>query len=351
MDESKRYFRLGLFVFVAIAIVGGIVFVLGGRALFQPTMMIETYFNESVAGLDIGAPIKFRGVPMGQVTEILLSTVEYEWGKPPEQRRGYIVVRAKLSLSKERIQRLGNDATDLIKSGLRIQTQMAGITGQQTLAVDIFDPDKYPPLPFDWTPKYLYVPSAPSTTGELIAGVQAFLASLNKADVGDLGKNLNTLIVTLNKKVSEVAAGEISTEATDTLKDVRVLIDRAADLLAKPEIEAMLRNLASATGRVDTLVGDPSLKRILGETAALTTRLNQFIQSGSIDRTVQSANDVAERTSVLIGDNQFDIRVIVQDLRVTAENLRVLSDTLKRNPAGFLLGGPPEKTQLPGKTP
>ena len=62
MDGRKRYFRLGLFVFVSIVSVAAILFILGGRALFEPTMTFETYFDESVAGLDI----KFRGVPLGQ---------------------------------------------------------------------------------------------------------------------------------------------------------------------------------------------------------------------------------------------------------------------------------------------
>jgi phospholipid/cholesterol/gamma-HCH transport system substrate-binding protein/paraquat-inducible protein B len=49
----------------------------------------------------------------------------------------------------------------------------------------------------------------------------------------------------------------------------------------------------------------------------------------------------------MLGDNQYDVRTIVQDLRVTADNLRALSETLKRDPAGILVGGPPKKIRLP----
>ena len=63
---------------------------------------------------------------------------------------------------------------------------------------------------------------------------------------------------------------------------------------------------------------------------------------------VKRIDDTAERLDALIGDNQYDVRVIVQDLRVTADNLRVLSETVKRYPAGVLVGGPPDKVQLPG---
>jgi phospholipid/cholesterol/gamma-HCH transport system substrate-binding protein/paraquat-inducible protein B len=85
--------------------------------------------------------------------------------------------------------------------------------------------------------------------------------------------------------------------------------------------------------------------------AAISARLRKLVSSGDIDRLVKSLDATATRLSGLIGDNQFDVRVIVQDLRVTANNIRALSDSVKRNPAGVLLGGPSEKIQLPPKSP
>src|SRR5215471_14808712 len=99
MEEGKRHYRLGLFVTVSIIAIAVLLFVLGGRKLFQPTLTFETYFNESVAGLEIGAPLRYRGVPMGQVSEILTSAVAYADHLPPAQRRNYIVVRATVSVS------------------------------------------------------------------------------------------------------------------------------------------------------------------------------------------------------------------------------------------------------------
>jgi hypothetical protein len=351
MDEHKRHFRLGLFVFISVIIVAGILFLLGGRSLFRPTMTFETYFNESVAGLDIGSPVKFRGVPLGQVTSIALSTTEYEMNTPFDKRRAYIIVRAKLTLSQDRIARIGREANDFVRSGLRVQTQLAGITGQQYLALDIFDPQKYPSLPFDWKPKYLYVPSAPSSSAEIIAGVQAFLANLNKADVQALGQSLNKLVVDVDKKISDLPVADISSEASALLKDVGTAVGRLDGLLARPDVDATLRNVASATGRVDGIFADPGIKQTVDNLADVGVRMRNFAASGEMDRTVKSLDDSASRLSVMVGDNQLDLRVIVEDLRVTADNIRVLSEALKRNPTGVLVGGPPEKIQLPGKSP
>ena len=84
-------------------------------------------------------------------------------------------------------EQMREDIQKNVELGLRVQTQLAGITGQQYLALDYFNPKTYPPLQFDWTPEYQYVPSAPSLTGEIITGAQSFIASLNEADVEDVG--------------------------------------------------------------------------------------------------------------------------------------------------------------------
>ena len=348
MEEGKRYFRLGLFVVVCLAILAAVLFLLGGRKLFQPTFTFETYFNESVAGLELGAPVRFRGVPLGQVSEILTSSAAYEKDVPLGKRREYIVVRVKVNLSAEEAEHMQRDAVQLVKRGMRAQTQLAGITGQQYLAVDLFDPAKYPPLEFEWTPKYTYIPSAPSLTGEIIANAQTFLASLNEADVKALARNLNTLIVEADRKVNELPVAELSVQAHDVLKNANAALERVDRILATAPIDHTLRKIDSASTRLDALLADPGLKQTVDNVAAVSARLRKLADDGELDRMVKRVADTAERLEALVGDNQYDVRVIVEDLRVTADNLRTLSETVKRYPAGVLLGGPPDKVQLPG---
>jgi ABC-type transporter Mla subunit MlaD len=236
----------------------------------------------------------------------------------------------------------------MVKSGLRAQTHLAGITGQQYLAIEFFQPAKHPALEFQWTPKYTYVPSAPSLTGEIIHNAQAFLASLNEADVKKLGQNLSTLMVDLDRKVNDLPVAELSAKANDLLKSANATIERVNRILAAAPIDQMLRNIDSAAGRLDGLLADPGVKQTVGNAAAITTRLRKLSDDGELDRLVQRIGDTAERLDALIGDNQYDVRVIVQDLRVTADNLRAVSESVKRYPAGALVGGPPDKIHLPG---
>jgi phospholipid/cholesterol/gamma-HCH transport system substrate-binding protein/paraquat-inducible protein B len=343
MEERKRYVRLGLFVVVCLTILVAVLFLLGGRKLFQPTFTFETYFNESVAGLELGAPVRFRGVPLGQVSEILTSAAAYETDVPLEKRRQYIVVRAKVNISPNEAEQLKRDAMRMVERGLRAQTQLAGLTGQQYLAIDFLDPAKYPPLEFQWTPKYTYLPSARSLTGEIVANAQAFLANLNEADIKTLGQNLNVLIVDLDKKLSEAPVGEL-------IKNTNATIERIDGILAAAPIDQTLRKLDSTSARLDALLAEPGLKQTVDNLAGITGRLRKLAVDGDLDRMVTHIDATLERLDALIGDNQYDARVIVQDLRATAGNLRTLSETVKRYPAGALVGGPPDKVQLPGNS-
>ena len=325
MEESKRYVRLGAFVMVTLCVLVAVLFLLGGRQLFQPTFTFETYFDESVAGLDLGAPVSFRGVPLGHVTEIMTSAAAYEADVPLTRRRQYIVVRAEVDFSAEEAEHLKQDAAQMVKQGLRAQTQLSGITGQQYLAIDFVDPAKSRLLEFEWTPKHTYVPSAPSAAGAIIANAQTFIASLNEADIRTLARNLNTLLGTLDRKLNEVPVAELSTNANDVLTKAGAAFERIDRILAAAPIDQTLRKLDSAATRIDALLAE----------------------DGDVRSMVTHIDETAQRLDALIGDNQYDARVIVQDLRITADNLREFSETVKRSPARALLAGPPDKVRLP----
>ncbi len=348
MEESKHYTRLGLFVVVSVSVLAAVLFALGGRDLFQPSFTFETYFNNSIAGLDLGAPVRFRGVPLGQVTQILTSAATYERDVPLNKRREYIVVRVKVNLSAREAAQMRVDAVTLARKGLRAQTQLAGITGQQYLALDFLDPKKYPPLEFQWTPKYTYLPSAPSSAGEIIAKAQSFLASLNEADIRQLGQNLNTLVSDVDKKLGDLPVAELSGRVQDVLANADSTFQRIDRILAGARVAHTFRKLDSAATRLDALFGDPALGETLQNVAVISGRLRKVADDGDLDRLVKGMDEAAERLDVMLGDNQYDVRVIAQDLRVTADNLRALSESIKRYPAGALVGGPPDKVQLPG---
>jgi len=337
MAEKKSYFRLGLFVVIGVGGALLVLFILGGRQLLQPTFEFETYFNESIAGLEIGAPVKFRGVPVGEVSEISTSGALYEHNEPISKRKGYIVVRCKLRGSRYQIEEIRENFNTFIKAGFRAKTQLAGITGQQFIMLDVEDPKNFRPLTFDWKPEYPYVPSVPSTTGVLLARIQSFLASLNEADIAKVGKNLNT----------ELDVRELSNDAADALKDARRAIDHLDEVLAKAPIEEAVRNFSQASANAGRVLADPKIGQSVANIEAVTDRLRKIAEAGEFDRIAKKLDDLIARLDGMVADNQYDVRAIIQDLRATANNLRAVSESVKRYPAGALIGGPPEKVEIP----
>ena len=345
MDEKRYYTRLGLFVVASVVLLCALLFILGGRSLFQPTSIVETYFDDSVAGLDVGAPMRFRGVPLGQVSFIGMSTVLYEQDVPVDQRKGYIVVRVRVT--GPRTEQWQKELDEYVKRGLRVRTQLGGITGQLSLAVDLVDPKTTPQLPFNWTPQYAYLPSAPSFTSQIMSSIQNLVSNLDKADIQQLGQNLNALVINVNRKLDEVPLAQLSADAGAVLKDARVALNHVNRIVSGPRVEELIGNLSSASGRVDKLLSNPELGHTVANASALSARLRNSAENGELDRIMKNLDRALQRTDALLAENQYDLRGVVQDLRVTAANFRRMSETARNFPPGLLVGGPPQKVELP----
>ncbi|MFZ9616612.1 MAG: MlaD family protein, partial [Fluviibacter sp.] len=177
-----------------------LVLIFGAKNLFAKTMVIESYIKESVQGLDVGAPVRFRGVRIGQVSYIGLSGALYENDVPPGERRQYVVVRMT-------VEKLNEDNAEyiekLVKDGLRAQIRGQGITGVNYIELDfVKDPDKLKELPFNWTPDYPVVPSQPSPVNILLDSVEDALKNFNHLNLAKTQDEANTLLVNLNNMVA-----------------------------------------------------------------------------------------------------------------------------------------------------
>src|SRR6185295_9776794 len=169
MSLKANYFKLGLFVIGAVIAGVIVIIVIGSGRWFQPKLTIETYFNESVQGLDIGSKLKYRGVAIGEVTRIGFTYNKYQQDRPMQQRARYVLVEAQIQ-PKLLGGRVGagdlseQKSADLeIERGLRMRLAPQGITGTSYLEIDYVEPPLPQVLAIDWVPTSIYIPSAPST--------------------------------------------------------------------------------------------------------------------------------------------------------------------------------------------
>ncbi|MBI1785424.1 MCE family protein, partial [Candidatus Sumerlaeota bacterium] len=147
MSANTNYYKIGLFVICAVVLgVVGVIALGIGAYSDEESVMIETYFDESVQGVEIGSPVKERGVRVGKVEAIDFVNQAYDLS--PANRdfvtlSRYVVVRASL---KPEIFGKSSDADlkellkDLIKEGLRIRLTSQGLTGLVYLEIDYVDP-------------------------------------------------------------------------------------------------------------------------------------------------------------------------------------------------------------------
>src|SRR6185436_15154810 len=183
--------------------------VIGSGRWFQPKLTIETYFNESVQGLDLGSKLKYRGVAVGEVTKIGFTYNKYQLDRPMAERARYILVEAQIEPRLLGGRAAAGDITNPknaqaeIDRGLRVRLSPQGITGTSYLEIDYVDPPP-PTLPIDWQPDNTYIPGAPSTFGALINSASEIMDRLHKLDIEAAIANLNKLLVTTNDRVAAV---------------------------------------------------------------------------------------------------------------------------------------------------
>ena len=172
----------------------------------QSKTVIETYFNESVQGLDIGSKVKYRGVSVGEVTRIGFTYNKYELDKTMSERKRYVLVEATI-LGRLIGSRAGGDITRPeqvrmeIEKGLRIRLAPQGITGTNYLEIDYVDPKANPELPISWEPADLYIPSSPSTFTQFVAAAGDVVEKLQHIDIDATLQRLNRLLDNTNRKL------------------------------------------------------------------------------------------------------------------------------------------------------
>ena len=230
MSQQANYFKLGVFVIGAIAAGVVMLLIIGSGRWFERKITIETYFNESVQGLDIGSKMKYRGVVIGEVTAIGFTYNVYQQQLPMTQRARLVMVEAQFNPRLVGGRAGAGDLTDPanakleVDRGLRVRLAPQGITGTNYLEVDYVDPPP-PVLSIEWTPTYIYIPSAPSTVTAFVNAASEIIDRLHNLDVEGTVANLNRLLITANDRLSAIDTAGLSKHADVTLGKIDSTLD------------------------------------------------------------------------------------------------------------------------------
>ena len=232
--RSTTYIKVGFFLLFAIALVlVGVLFLKGGALKNEKGFYAETYFEGSVQGVSIGAPVKYRGIPIGEVTRISFAWSDYRKDVDPElSDRAFRYARIVFKINQENLRMTNRDPDKRVfraqvNQGLRIQMKSQGITGLAYLDLDYIK-DAPEALPVPWEPEYSYIPSVPSLGETIVDTVRNLSGEVRKLgqfaeDVSALVRHTDELLQAVSPALMETIENcrIVSKDLTEAVRDFR----------------------------------------------------------------------------------------------------------------------------------
>ncbi len=300
------------------------------------------YFNETVRGLSVGAPVMLFGLPAGDVTDVGLTLDPVTGAIRPRALITFFPERlvARLS-SKEQVAGRalveGSAAARLQfmrrlveERGLRATLRSGNLlTGQLFIALDYF-PDA-PKAKIDWTQDPLEFPVVPSVLPDLEAKLASILAKVDNLPFESIGKELQKDLTTLGQTLegANKVLGGLDTELKTTLAGVNQLLSHVdTDLVAG--LKTTVEDANKLLSRVDTQLV-PELKTTLEEARRAMVTADRVLQN-------TDATLVGKDAAV-----QLELRDALQELVRALRSIRGLADYLERHPESLIRGKTEEK--------
>ncbi len=319
MGKKINPATVGAFVLGAVGLVLAAIVVFGSGNLFRKTHEFVIYFAGDINGLRVGAPVKFKGVEIGQVSKIRLR-LEQDVNNQNGQLRADVRIPVVIELDEEKIISHGGSAIDLsdphtvpnlIREGLRAQLGSDSfVTGLMYVALDI-QPN---------TPIQMVAPP-----GSPLQEIPAVPNTLEQAQA---------VAVRIFERLDKVDFNAVFTQMTGMLDSIR-------QITTSPALRQVVANSEKTREQLDrTLAGaQQTLNTMNGQLPPL---------SDSLQKTSASADAAATQARLTLGTMQTTIQPnsplnyqalqTLQDVSAAAHSIKELADYLQRNPSAIVRG-------------
>jgi paraquat-inducible protein B len=360
MSRRANPVAIGAFVVGALALVVIGLVVFGGVHLLHRPLAVVMYFDESVNGLSVGAPVSYRGVKLGSVTAIRAQVGTTRIAVFAELDPGSVGRRATQREAREQL--IKN-----VQDGLRAQLGLQSIVTGQLFVSLVLRPDTTP-VTVGLDPSLVEIPTVPTLLQQfvdrfekIVNAIQdlpwdrVFRASLDTLEAArdlarspELQRTLRTadasladfrkLVGTLEREVGPLVASLRDTSeagrkvATDVGRDLQQVLADTRPLIAS------LRDTSDAT-RAGVTDMTRDVRRTLGDLRPLIARLE-----GAAD----AARAVLERSQAVLGDAGaaldaesglgYQLSETLRELTAAARSLRALTDYFEQHPESLLFG-------------
>src|SRR5688572_4649501 len=258
MSAKANYFKLGLFIIIAVVLAICAVLVLGAGRLFQKKIIIETYLEQSVQGVEVGSKAKYRGVPIGNIKRISFTRNHYASNPALPTQHSYVLLELELTslpFGGMNEYTIDEELPKEVSHGLRARITSQGVTGTSYIEIDYLEPERYPVLPIEWKPERPYIPSAPSALSKIVNSAEEVFSELGRIEFAKIAADAEKLIA----KVSNLPFGMLGTNAVELLAEVRDSNRRIQKLLDGHELSSAVTNLSGAVAGLRRIAENPGL--------------------------------------------------------------------------------------------
>jgi paraquat-inducible protein B len=287
-------FIIGALVLTIVAIV-----VFGAGDFFAEKTKYVIFFRGSVDGLSVGAPVKIRGVRVGTVRSIA--------GLFDENGEFFVevIVEANYELFRGvgTVQVSSDPETmmpELVRRGLRAQLALESfVLWQLFVRIDYFPgtPAHY----MGFNPKYVEIPSVPTTTEELEVKVKAAINTIAGLPLEGIGQDLRRTLSTIDS------------------------------LVRSPQLYELITALGEAAR-----TSDQFMRSTETQMAALTAQTETV--ANALDSTLAHARMLMGDVDVAAEDQRIQLATLIEELTGAARAIRSLADRIERNPESLLKG-------------
>jgi paraquat-inducible protein B len=325
MSKQANKTLIGTFILGSIILIIAAVLILGSGKFFTETIKYVLYFEGSVKGLNVGAPVMFRGVNVGQITDILLRF-------NPSDMSVYIPVIIEVEPSRISGVSENKDPEEymdqLVDEGLKAQLELQSVlTGLLTVNFD-FHPDKQARYTGIKT-EYPELPTIPSS-------LERLTKTIEQLPLDDLFNKLVQAVDGIEKIVN-------SPDIIDTIQSLKQTLEDAQEVL---------HNLDAQIGPIFTSLEDTSVSaRAAFNQVQTTLEFKEGVPAElakGINETFAAARDAlgqAEQTLVTVKgfaskDSGLarELNNTLKELSAAARSIRFMADYIERHPESLLRG-------------
>ena len=320
MSKKINTTSIGLFIVAGLALgVAGLLLFSSSR-MFTKTREVIVYFDDSLNGLNEGAPVKYRGVTVGAVKRVMVrfNQATNDYAMP-------VIIELQEKLLRERLGEpadIFNEAAleRRVNQGLRASLQTESlVTG--VLYVDMRpNPAARPPVYHQVQKKYPELPSEPTQ-------IQQLFDNLARVDIKSIETNVNQLLVKLDHTVGSLNMRQINQGITNLLASLDVLV-------ASPDFTNILA-AARTTLEQYQLLGEKLNSRVDPLADGITNSLAEA------NRTLAQFRGAAENLKSMLGPDaplRHDLDQALEQLAGAAQSISALVDFLKDNPNAIITG-------------